>query len=184
MAGSRCMRWPVVLEASVNEDRHAVRGRAARDRGGSGIMRILIATDAWRPQVNGVVSTLERMTQAAGEFGAKFEFLTPQGMWTAPMPTYPDIRVAVTTPWQIQPPHRRGRAGPHPYRHRRPDRLADPPLLPEGEAAVHHQLSHALSRIHLRAHRPSRAADLRGPAPFPCALLGGDGADADDRARS
>ena len=64
-------------------------------------MRILIATDAWRPQVNGVVSTLERMTQAAAEFGAKFEFLTPQGMWTAPMPTYPDIRVAITTPSKI-----------------------------------------------------------------------------------
>ena len=65
-------------------------------------MRILIATDAWRPQVNGVVSTLERMTQAAAaEFEAEFEFLTPQGMWTAPMPTYPDIRVAVTTPWEI-----------------------------------------------------------------------------------
>ena len=60
-------------------------------------MRILIATDAWRPQVNGVVSTLERMTQAAGEFGAKFEFLTPQGMWTAPLPTYPDIRFAIPT---------------------------------------------------------------------------------------
>jgi len=64
-------------------------------------MRILIATDAWRPQVNGVVSTLERMTQAAAEFGAKFEFLTPQGMWTAPMPTYPDIRVALATPRRI-----------------------------------------------------------------------------------
>ena len=64
-------------------------------------MRILIATDAWRPQINGVVSTLERMTQAAAEFGAKFEFLTPQGMWTAPLPTYPDIRLAITTPWRI-----------------------------------------------------------------------------------
>jgi len=60
-------------------------------------MRILIATDAWRPQVNGVVSTLERMTQAADEFGAKFEFLTPQGKWTAPLPTYPDIQVAITS---------------------------------------------------------------------------------------
>jgi glycosyltransferase involved in cell wall biosynthesis len=64
-------------------------------------MRILIATDAWRPQVNGVVSTLERMTQAASEFGARFEFLTPQGMWTAPVPTYPDIRIAITTPRRI-----------------------------------------------------------------------------------
>jgi glycosyltransferase involved in cell wall biosynthesis len=65
-------------------------------------MRILIATDAWRPQVNGVVSTLERMTQAASEFGAKFEFLTPQGMWTAPLPTYPDIRVALASPEGIR----------------------------------------------------------------------------------
>jgi len=64
-------------------------------------MRILIATDAWRPQVNGVVSTLERMSQAVAEFGVKFGFLTPQGMWTAPMPTYPDIRVAITTPGRI-----------------------------------------------------------------------------------
>jgi glycosyltransferase involved in cell wall biosynthesis len=57
-------------------------------------MRILIATDAWRPQVNGVVSTLERMTQAATDFGAAFEFLTPHGMWSAPLPSYPEIRVA------------------------------------------------------------------------------------------
>ena len=64
-------------------------------------MRILIATDAWRPQVNGVVSTLERMTQAAAEFGAKFEFLTPQGKWTAPLPTYPDIQVAITSPGKV-----------------------------------------------------------------------------------
>jgi glycosyltransferase involved in cell wall biosynthesis len=64
-------------------------------------MRILIATDAWRPQVNGVVSTLEGMTQAAGEFGAKFEFLTPQGMWTAPLPTYPEIRVAISSAGRI-----------------------------------------------------------------------------------
>ena len=58
-------------------------------------MRILIATDAWRPQVNGVVSTLERMTQAGAELGASFEFLTSQGMWTAPLPSYPEIRIAI-----------------------------------------------------------------------------------------
>ena len=32
-------------------------------------MRILIATDAWRPQVNGVVSTLERMSSGGGRIG-------------------------------------------------------------------------------------------------------------------
>ena len=46
------------------------------------------------------------MSQAAAEFGAKFEFLTPQGMWTAPMPTYPDIRVAITTPGRVRPADR------------------------------------------------------------------------------
>jgi glycosyltransferase involved in cell wall biosynthesis len=60
-------------------------------------MRILIATDAWRPQVNGVVSTLERMTEAARELGASFDFLTPQGMWTAPIPTDPGIRIAIAS---------------------------------------------------------------------------------------
>jgi glycosyltransferase involved in cell wall biosynthesis len=65
-------------------------------------MRILIATDAWRPQVNGVVSTIERMTQAATELGASFDFLTPQGMRTAPMPTYRDIRVAIASPGEIR----------------------------------------------------------------------------------
>ncbi len=64
-------------------------------------MRILIATDAWRPQVNGVVSTLERMTQAATELGAAFEFLTPQGMWSAPLPSYPEIRLALPNLWRI-----------------------------------------------------------------------------------
>lgn len=65
-------------------------------------MRILVATDAWRPQVNGVVATLEQMTRAAAEFGAEFEFLTPQGMWTIPAPTYPSIRLALTTPASIR----------------------------------------------------------------------------------
>ena len=64
-------------------------------------MRILVATDAWKPQVNGVVHTLQRMTAAASEFGATFEFLTPDGFTTAPLPTYPDIRVALATPWQV-----------------------------------------------------------------------------------
>jgi len=64
-------------------------------------MRILLATDAWRPQVNGVVRTLERMTAAAGEWRAEFDFLTPEGFATFPLPTYPDIRVALAAPWDV-----------------------------------------------------------------------------------
>ncbi len=64
-------------------------------------MRILVATDAWRPQVNGVVHTLERMSAAARELSAEFIFLTPQGFPSLPMPTYPDIRLALASPWEV-----------------------------------------------------------------------------------
>ena len=43
-------------------------------------MRILIATDAWRPQVNGVVRSLESMAGAAGAFGARVDFVTPRAI--------------------------------------------------------------------------------------------------------
>ncbi len=60
-------------------------------------MRILIATDAWKPQVNGVVRSLESVAKALREFGAEIEFLTPQGFASAPMPTYPEIRLALAS---------------------------------------------------------------------------------------
>ncbi len=62
------------------------------------MIKIVIATDAWKPQVNGVVNTLERMSAAAREFDADFAFVTPQGFSTLPLPTYPDIRVALAPP--------------------------------------------------------------------------------------
>ncbi len=42
-------------------------------------MRILIATDAWHPQVNGVVRTLTSLARSAAALGADIEFLTPDG---------------------------------------------------------------------------------------------------------
>jgi glycosyltransferase involved in cell wall biosynthesis len=64
-------------------------------------MRILIATDAWRPQVNGVVHTLEATAQAAEALGAKVAFLTPEGFPSVALPSYPDIRVALPSPREI-----------------------------------------------------------------------------------
>src|SRR4051794_14576694 len=58
-------------------------------------MRILLATDAWRPQVNGVVRTLENMTRAAVQLGASFDFVTPEAFPTFPLPTYAEIPVAI-----------------------------------------------------------------------------------------
>jgi glycosyltransferase involved in cell wall biosynthesis len=61
-------------------------------------MRILVATDAWHPQVNGVVRTLAMMADAATAFGAEVSFLTPQSFRTFAMPSYPDLRLAWPNP--------------------------------------------------------------------------------------
>ena len=58
-------------------------------------MRILIATDAWHPQVNGVVRTLTSLAQSASRLGADILFLTPDGFPTFALPTYPGLRVAL-----------------------------------------------------------------------------------------
>ncbi len=63
-------------------------------------MRILVATDAWHPQVNGVVRTLTMMAKAAKAFGVDVSFLTPQSFRTFAMPTYRDLRVAL--PYQAK----------------------------------------------------------------------------------
>ena len=49
-------------------------------------MRILVATDAWHPQVNGVVRTLTMMARAAQALGYDVRFLTPQSFATFAMP--------------------------------------------------------------------------------------------------
>lgn len=58
-------------------------------------MRILIATDAWSPQVNGVVRTLETLGVQLTRLGHEVRFVTPDGFRTVPMPTYPEIKLAL-----------------------------------------------------------------------------------------
>jgi glycosyltransferase involved in cell wall biosynthesis len=58
-------------------------------------MRILVATDAWHPQVNGVVRTLTSLARSASMLGAEVEFLTPDGFPSLALPTYPGLRIAV-----------------------------------------------------------------------------------------
>jgi glycosyltransferase involved in cell wall biosynthesis len=82
------MKWQFLL--------HAIRkfcgGAAAAE---SPAMKVLIATDAWRPQVNGVVRTLGSLARAAAKLGVEVEFLSPDGFWTFPVPTYPGLRLAL-----------------------------------------------------------------------------------------
>jgi glycosyltransferase involved in cell wall biosynthesis len=60
-------------------------------------MRILIATDAWRPQVNGVVQTYERLGEHLPDLGHEVAFLNPSAFRTVPLPTYAEIRLALVT---------------------------------------------------------------------------------------
>ena len=63
-------------------------------------MRILVATDAWHPQVNGVVRTLAMTAEAAMTLGAEFSFLTPESFRTFALPSYRDLRLAL--PYQAK----------------------------------------------------------------------------------
>ncbi len=64
-------------------------------------MRILIATDAWQPQVNGVVRTLTMTAAAARAEGVEVNFLTPQSFRTVAMPGYRDLRLALPSPFRV-----------------------------------------------------------------------------------
>ena len=58
-------------------------------------MKIAIITDAWYPQTNGVVTTLNRTGECLREMGHEVLFVTPEGFRTIPLPSYPEIRLAV-----------------------------------------------------------------------------------------
>ena len=58
-------------------------------------MRLLIVTDAWSPQVNGVVVTLVNTIGELKRLGHTIELITPEGFRTVPTPSYPEIPLAV-----------------------------------------------------------------------------------------
>lgn len=59
-------------------------------------MRILLATDAWEPQVNGVVRTLTRTLAELRAMGHEIAVVSPDQFKTVlPLPTYAEIKLAV-----------------------------------------------------------------------------------------
>jgi glycosyltransferase involved in cell wall biosynthesis len=58
-------------------------------------MRIMIVTDAWYPQTNGVVKTLSHTVDWLGRFGHEVCTITPQDFRSIPCPTYPEIRLSL-----------------------------------------------------------------------------------------
>lgn len=65
-------------------------------------MRVLVATDAWHPQVNGVVRTLTAMAHTAARFGSEIVFATPDDFSTVPLPGYSEIRLALSWPGSVR----------------------------------------------------------------------------------
>ncbi|MEQ9153159.1 MAG: glycosyltransferase family 1 protein [Parvibaculum sp.] len=58
-------------------------------------LRIVIVSDAAPPQVNGVVRTLQQLTQNLTAMGHEVTFITPDMFTTVPLPTYKEIRLAL-----------------------------------------------------------------------------------------
>ena len=57
-------------------------------------MRLLLVSDAWAPQVNGVVRTLPRVRCECEALGHDVQVVSPEQFRTVPCPTYPEIRLA------------------------------------------------------------------------------------------
>lgn len=58
-------------------------------------MHLALVTDAWSPQVNGVVRTLQRTKAELERLGHRVDVISPDQFRTIPCPTYPEIRLAL-----------------------------------------------------------------------------------------
>ena len=58
-------------------------------------MKIIIVTDAWYPQVNGVVRTLDETSKQLKKLGHEVKLITPEHFLTIPCPTYPEIKLSL-----------------------------------------------------------------------------------------
>lgn len=59
--------------------------------------KLLIVTDAWRPQINGVVRSIENLARELGPMGIEVDILSPSEFLTVPLPGYPEIRLSLAT---------------------------------------------------------------------------------------
>jgi glycosyltransferase involved in cell wall biosynthesis len=62
---------------------------------------LALVSDAWAPQVNGVVRTLQTTSQLLTERGWEVSAITPDRFRSFPCPTYPEIRLALTAPGAV-----------------------------------------------------------------------------------
>ena len=137
--------------------------------------RLLIVTDAWLPQVNGVVRTLTTVVSELRAMGHVVEVIAPDRFRTIPCPTYSDI------PLSLLPRRRLVRL----IEAFNPDALHIATEGPLGMAArswaiaygfqIHHRVPHAICRIHQGADRAAGTTGLRLDAAVPRCGAGHDG---------
>ena len=96
--------WLLKAAMIVGMDTRADAGARTALRAGTGApvtfpagrsLKILIVTDAWAPQVNGVVRTLEMLGRQLAGMGHQLRYATAENHATLPLPTYPEIRLAL-----------------------------------------------------------------------------------------
>jgi 1,2-diacylglycerol 3-alpha-glucosyltransferase/glucuronosyltransferase len=63
-------------------------------------MRLLLITDAWSPQTNGVVTTLRHVRRELRASGVDVAVIHPGLFRTVGLPSYPEIRIAIN-PWRV-----------------------------------------------------------------------------------
>lgn len=63
--------------------------------------RIAIVTDAWTPQMNGVVRTLTTTIEILRARGHEVLVVAPDAFRSVPCPTYPEIRLALARPARV-----------------------------------------------------------------------------------
>lgn len=63
--------------------------------------RITIVSDAWYPQINGVVRSIENTNRELKRMGVDVAMITPQDFINIPCPTYPEIRLSMATYRQV-----------------------------------------------------------------------------------
>jgi len=77
----------------------------------AGPLRIALVTDAWYPQINGVVRTLARVKEELELLGHRLDVFAPHQFRTLPCPTYPEIRLALLQGGRLR--RRLAEADPH-----------------------------------------------------------------------
>ncbi len=123
-------------------------------------MRILLATDAWEPQVNGVVRTLRARVVAELEWrwATLVEVISPDQFQTFPLPTYPEIKLAVGAYEKVQERFKSFEPEAIHIATEGPIGLSARRICIEWKLPFTTSYQHALSGVRLGLHLPVRVA--------------------------